>query len=467
VRVAILHYHLRPGGVTRVIELAADALTAAGVDVLVIAGEAQPASGRLAAGRVAVVPALAYGEPAGEADVLRREVSLACRRIWGGEADVLHTHNHALGKNASFPSAVAAWAREGRAVLAQIHDFAEKARPANYAYLRGALGSPLPIYPHGGRASLAVLTRHASQLLGGGIPVVPNPIVPPDIRRPVSAAELGCDRFRVYPSRGLRRKNLGEFLLLASCAPAGTKFVVTSSPSSEADARVYSLWRKLAAEWGLPVVFDAAESLGRGVYDFLPAAEFAVTTSVEEGFGMAFLEPWLAGVGVSGRDLPDVTADFQSAGIGLSHLYRRLAVPHGIIDRSSHIAAAKLAHDAARAAYGLPPDPASAAGAAESAWDADGVDFSALPESGQITAIRAALDRKFEARIAAAPPGAITTNRAAIAQNFPSAAYGKRLLEIYGGLVSRPDSPPVFLDPEPVLRAALAASPMRFTIYPP
>ena len=52
-----------------------------------------------------------------------------------------------------------------------------------------------------------------------------------------------------------------------------------------------------------------------------------VTTSVAEGFGLAFLEPWLAGKPLLGRDLPEITEDFKENGVVLDALYSSLQIP--------------------------------------------------------------------------------------------------------------------------------------------
>ena len=41
-------------------------------------------------------------------------------------------------------------------------------------------------------------------------------------------------------------------------------------------------------------------------------AKAIVSTSVAEGFGLGFLEPWIFGKGLCGRDIPEITSDFPS-----------------------------------------------------------------------------------------------------------------------------------------------------------
>jgi glycosyltransferase involved in cell wall biosynthesis len=51
-------------------------------------------------------------------------------------------------------------------------------------------------------------------------------------------------------------------------------------------------------------------------------AHAVLTTSKVEGFGYTFVEGWLCGKPVIGRDIPGVTQDFVAAGMKLDHFYR-------------------------------------------------------------------------------------------------------------------------------------------------
>ena len=108
-RVAILHYHLRPGGVTRVITGAVRALGARDIRAAVLAGSA-PETGAGTELSVAVVPGLDYTTRLAQApppDRLAAELAEAARAELGGEPDVWHVHNHSLGKNCALPRALA------------------------------------------------------------------------------------------------------------------------------------------------------------------------------------------------------------------------------------------------------------------------------------------------------------------------------------------------------------------------
>src|SRR5690242_1901613 len=104
-RVAILHYHLRPGGITTVIRNAQKALSSR-YEVTVLAEfgyDEAPARSRTAF--------------LAESRALMQQLAAATRNT-----DILHTHNLTLGKNPRLTCAVKLLAeRGGLRVLNQIH----------------------------------------------------------------------------------------------------------------------------------------------------------------------------------------------------------------------------------------------------------------------------------------------------------------------------------------------------------
>jgi len=61
------------------------------------------------------------------------------------------------------------------------------------------------------------------------------------------------------------------------------------------------------------------------VSDLYSMSDIVITTSILEGFGMVFIEPWLFDKPLIGRNL-FVTKDFRNAGMKLGHLYDSLRV---------------------------------------------------------------------------------------------------------------------------------------------
>lgn len=460
-RVAILHYHLRPGGVTRIIEMAWAALREQGIEALVISGETPPPTCRIPVGEIAVAPQLAYGVDAGQAEALGAEIEDAMKRRWGGAADVIHLHNHALGKNFALPLVAAHWAAEGRALVLHIHDFAENGRPANYrqllAQLDGATRLDQVLYPIGPRVAYAVLTAaDRKKLATAGLldcHLLPNPVSLPAGGIEVDKSLLGAERLIVYPTRAIRRKNVGEALLWATQAQAGEKIVLTVGPHTEADLAIYQRWKALAEELRLPIVFDAQALTGRSTVDFLQAAEVCLTTSVAEGFGMAFLEPWMAGRPVAGRDLPGSTNDFREAGVVLDDLYTRLEVQ--VENRAEIESAIERAVGALCEAYQMPVTGEFVRLALGSVFHGSQADFGRLDEAAQEAVIR----RVAAGQLGVALPKTggrtelIASNKRAIEESYSLRSYGERLGRIYRGLAEAKGCATGHLDAGKVLRA--------------
>lgn len=466
-RVAILHFHLRPGGVTRVIELAVESLSAQPVDVLVIAGEPVPESSRIAAAGTACVPELAYGVGPQSADALYNAVDAACIRHWGEKADVIHIHNHALGKNFALPLVVARWADEGRALVIQLHDFAENGRPANYRLLKqhlgGIVGLSRTLYPVSANIRYAVLnSRDRASLgasgLGGGANVLPNPVaIPPGgaaIKRDVFEAE----RLIVYPTRAIRRKNLGEAVFWAALAAEGDKIVLTAGAQSDADRMRHEQWRSLAEALDLPIVFDAQARFSRSAYDFLLGADVCLTTSVMEGFGMAFLEPFLAGKPLCGRDLPLVTTDFRATGLRYEGFYERLEIPARLVNREALTRMIRERVSTACRDYEISFSEDFVADAMASVGNADSIDFGRLDEPMQSSVIeKIAADPSFAGECV---PAALTPdfdwvreNQRVVIEQYAVPNYGEKLLALYHESVTQPGGGAEFLDASRVLTA--------------
>lgn len=460
-RIAIAHYHLQLGGVTRVILHAFAALRDRGVDLVVLSGE--PPGIQLPVGlRVQVLPGLAYEEhrAAQAPDELAAAMARAARDALGGPPDLWHVHNHSLGKNTALPGALLRLVREGHRLLLQPHDFAEDGRPALYARLREQLADgdtdrlSALLYPLAPQIHYATLNRRDRDFLAAaGVPAgqlhaLPNAVsvgAAPDSGSATStdAPQVRDDHRRLwlYPTRAIRRKNLGELLLWAAVTDGQDHFAATQAPQNPQERPFYERWVALATELDLPMAF----AVGEGDVDFraLVAGSHAlVTTSIAEGFGLAFLEPWLLGRPLAGRDLPEITADFIDAGISLPGLYDRLDVPLDWVDAARLRTAFASAAAQRAAAYGRP-----AADGAERAWQSAirdrHIDFGRLDEPAQEAVIRRlraapAARSALQPRVLAAPlaPSLIAANRKVIDDAYSVSGYGDRLMAIYGALAA-------------------------------
>jgi glycosyltransferase involved in cell wall biosynthesis len=77
----------------------------------------------------------------------------------------------------------------------------------------------------------------------------------------------------------------------------------------------------------LKIVFEAGEQVNHE--ELMNISDFCITTSIREGFGMVYLEPWLAGTPVIGRRLPCITEDLVKQGVTFPRLYDHILVQSG------------------------------------------------------------------------------------------------------------------------------------------
>ncbi len=438
--IAIVHYHLKPGGVTRVIGHAAKALTALGHNVVVLSSDLPEGPVDY---QVGLVSALRYTLPNEKLDsgALAFEMKRTARKFLNGEPDIWHIHNHSLGKNAAVPEAAGKLAIE-RPVLLQMHDFAEDGRPANYELLRSQLADMSRLYPLASQIHYAPINgRDARALKEIGLPasnlhLLSNAVTAPEIPTEAEPIPEAVGRpLIVYPTRGIRRKNMGEFVLQAVLGGDEVRYGSTLGPANPAARPVYDRWVEFAREQNIPVLFGLGETHDFG--KILAASKEIVTTSVAEGFGLAFLEPWLYNRSLRGRNLPEITAEFGDAGVHLNGLYNRLDVPLDWVGADRLRAALDEALRASYESYGEPIPEDAAERALGAACRHGFVDFGRLDESMQESVIAklvadpAAADAVRTDRPGFLGDSAIEHNREAIEENFSLAAYGDRLTAIY------------------------------------
>lgn len=477
-QVVICHFHLHTGGVTRVIGHALEALAGRDVAIAVLSGES-PAEPLPGGTRCRVIPALAYEEtrePVNGTELARR-LSAAARELLGRSPDVWHFHNHSLGKNLAAPAAILALAADGQRILLQLHDFAEDGRPALYKrMLAGAAGgdpgrlSEL-LYPVAEQIHYAVLNGRDLALLGrAGIPSRHLHLLPNAIWLPRAEADgseplpfPGSHRLWLYPTRAIRRKNLGELLFWSALGEETDLFATTQAPLNPVERPVYERWKRVAAELKLPMAFELGMSYQGDFLHLLQSAHALVSTSITEGFGLAFLEPWLVDRPLAGRNLPEITGDFADLEVDLGGLYERLPVPLAWVDETR--LAARIAAGLRRSleAYGR----RATREQRERAWHAlvrEGmVDLGRLDEPLQEAALRrVAASREARAELALSrlplddSAERIAKNRAAIAAHLNLSRYGDRLLEVYRQLAEANPSTPTAASGDTLLDAFLA-----------
>lgn len=425
----VIHYHLNRGGVTQVIVNHLRAICAnnvAGVDrVLVLYGgrkdgwpDEQVADLPLDVSLVAV-PQLEYDSEGSPGDPAQLTAAiLAQLRGFAAEDTVIHVHNHSLGKNVAVVGALSGLADAGYPLLLQIHDFAEDSRPANYRHLmrelaggdRGALFAAL--YPQGGRIHYAALNGRDLHLLrdagvrNAALHWLPNPVADfgtlpsaEDAKRRVEQ-RLGIPanhHYILYPVRGIRRKNVGELVLWSALASHRVHFGLTLAPQNPLEAVSYSDWQRFSEQRQLRCHWNVGGAEGVGFHDNLSAADAIVTTSVAEGFGMVFLEAWLANRPLIGRNLAQITDDFTACGLQLTDLQPALWVPRMWVDDQAADAIVEHYQQMLRG-FGEEIDRGEAMSRLRARWESRGVDFAELCRDTQMKIVQQVVDSPEDRR---------------------------------------------------------------------
>lgn len=269
---------------------------------------------------------------------------------------------------------------ESKKFIYRCHDFVQQ-RPANFRNVKKFRHSPFGLVPHWhsilypaypNTKYIAINRCDRGRLIEHGIEernvfYIPNfvdkSIVPPDdrteeLRRKIIKKEKldPSVRFLLYPVRCVRRKNVEEAIFLTkffnslaegktsrkNCHLQGSfHLLVSVKPTDGDDARYAQQLAEFVNEYNLPVTIGLNEflSLERefdsehpirikkyGIGDAYRLADLVMTTSILEGFGFVYVEPWIMDRAVIGRSIPIVTPDFQAAGMKLGHLYTTLLV---------------------------------------------------------------------------------------------------------------------------------------------
>ena len=130
-KIAFIHYHLKPGGVTTVICQQTHAIKDA-CEVVVLTGE-KPPSDFPAPTRV--IPELGYdrtGSPPVDPGITATKILDAISKTWPQGCDLMHIHNPFLAKNKNLLKILKILQGRGINIFLQIHDFAEDGRPLSY-----------------------------------------------------------------------------------------------------------------------------------------------------------------------------------------------------------------------------------------------------------------------------------------------------------------------------------------------
>lgn len=389
------------------------------------------------------IPELAYdrdvpGTP--EPESISDAILNAIHRQWAGGADIIHVHNPTLAKNRLLQAVLKLLQRKGGRLLCQIHDFAEDGRPDVF------FTEPYVKDCH----YTAINPRDRQLLIAAGLDprgchLLPNAVSPV----PPPASTVAAGDTILYPVRAIRRKNIGEAILLSLWLPPGRRLAVTLPPNSPKDIAAYEDWRAFVARRRLDVSFEAG--LAADFSALMNGCRYVLTTSINEGFGFCFLEAWINGKALWGRSLPHICRGFVQNGLRLDHLYRRLKVPLDWLEVPVLKQAWQKAMVIAMNRFHGAGSPETAAEAWETVSAGGRIDFGCLDESFQRAVIRRLIDGKharkrlvednpFLLRFGPpqAPEALIAHNRSVVETHYSPRQYGRRLKNIYHRVIDTP-----------------------------
>ena len=376
-KLSVIHHPFRPGGVRRVIELAAPWLAGAlrpRVDQIVLAGgEAPDPAWRRTFRRlldpVPVVerihPALGYVSELGPG--LMPNLTEALRvflpdllRESPQQPSLVWAHNLGLGRNLLLARelAVACEAHQSRLVFHH-HDWWfdnrwQRWREMHRQGIRTLSSVAAAILPAGpgvrhvaiNQADAAILRRH----FPGRAAWLPNPAsqAPPSSVRRINHARRwlrgqvgGAGPVWLMPCRLLRRKNIAEALLLTRWLRPEAWLVTTAGVSSP-DEQPYADRLRAASErqgWRLRLSVLTHGERGRpAVADLLAASEVILLTSLQEGVGLSYVEAAVERRPLIARMLPNVAPDLQEWGLRFPQSYDEVWVPTALFDWRGEVA---------------------------------------------------------------------------------------------------------------------------------
>ncbi|NNL75076.1 MAG: hypothetical protein HKO68_01930, partial [Desulfobacterales bacterium] len=210
-----------------------------------------------------------------------------------------------------------------------------------------------------------------------------------------------------------------------------------------ADIGSYEGWKSFVKGEKLNIEFD--KGLNHDFKTLVQSANFLITTSITEGFGFSYLEPWVLSKLLWGRKLTAICRDFEMNGVQLEHLYTKLRVPVDWMGRRQFYKKWSACVSRTSELFNISVDNAVIRNAFESITRDGIIDFGVLDEVSQKRVILVLIGsrKKTEKLIQLNPfllnPGSVANqselikcNHDAILHNYNPKTYSQRLREIYG-----------------------------------
>ena len=485
-KVAIIHYHLGTSGVSSVIERASRELTRRGIAHVIIVGKCPHGVDETLP--VRVVDGLGYSNApldTQEAENILDALRAAATDALGAPPDIWHFHNHSLGKNRAVPLIVSMLASQRERLLLHIHDLAEDGRPENRANIADV---PM-LYPLAPQIHYAFInSRDRRRFIEAGLHtanahLVPNPVSYADSIPRTTSKTPNTPALLLCPARGIRRKNIGELILLTLLAPKCTRTAITLAPENPQSLAIHERWKIFCGVNHVPDEFAVVDRIApnpnsdASFESWISHATHFITCSISEGFGLVFLESIAYHKPLIGRKIEHISNDLAKHGIEYDGLYEKILipadwVPHAILEKHVKKSFTCLWQSWNREAN------ADEIESVMASMDHDGfLDFGNLPETLQETIIAKLLNPDHHATpqmlingrkrsLKAWLDDALTQNDQTptpqVPEAFTIAAHGKQIIAIHATMMTQNPSPPSALDPNDILEKFLVADEFHF-----
>jgi hypothetical protein len=481
-RLIVFHYHLLPGGVTDVIIESLKALTAFRNDihhVRLVCGREENAEHVVAQLEeigppvdVDVISELDYSPRDESASVaLEREKRIRQYLIdhYCDDTDFWWVHNYHVGKNPSFTLALCTIAGrpDSPPMLLHVHDFPEAGRYENLAYLERIAGrSPYPIGQHIHFAVINEADRRAlaaTEIPEEAVHLIVDPLpeaVPPEERPSRDRLMTGLAAYAtdngyrfntdgpilLYPVRTIRRKNILEAAMLTHFVEEAN-LVVTLPGVSNAERPYSELVEYVYAN----ALVDGVWRIGRQEHryglsfsDLTTGSDLIISSAVQEGFGLLFVNAMRWRIPLFARHLPVLEGISDVFDGYPASFYDEFLVPLSAPSVRSMTAYLRMRYaERLDALESVIPDRARASLSEqiETMLDHDTVDYSYLPPQMQLTLLGDLQDEGFSREVAAlnAPilraltqtlAGTPTDRSEAISATFGYQAFAERFQQV-------------------------------------
>jgi len=142
----------------------------------------------------------------------------------------------------------------------------------------------------------------------------------------------------LLPCRTLRRKNIAEALLLTRWLRPEAWLVVTGAASSAEEQPYFRALEQAAHKHHWPLrlgVLGGNESRKPSVPELLAVSEAVLLTSIQEGFGLPYLEAAAAQRPLIARRLPNIAPDLDQFGFRFLQNYDEILIAPELFDWSA------------------------------------------------------------------------------------------------------------------------------------